>query len=151
MSGNQFAMVSEWMANGNIGQFITAHPHENRFELVRFPFKLLVPRWLITITRLRQLGDIAKGLVYMHGQGMTHGDLKGVSMSLRISPLSLKTFVYQGQYPYRPKWSRPSGGLRSAHDCVRRYKRHVLELVSAMWHVPLDEPRALRRPSDKVL
>ena len=34
MTGDRFAMVSEWMTNGNINQFVTAHPRENRFELV---------------------------------------------------------------------------------------------------------------------
>ena len=43
MIGNRFAMVSEWMTNGNINQFVTTHPHENRFELVSYPFKLLIP------------------------------------------------------------------------------------------------------------
>ena len=36
MSDTQFAMVSEWMANGNINQFIEAHRDANRFELVLF-------------------------------------------------------------------------------------------------------------------
>ena len=34
MGGNQFAMVSEWMSNGNINEFVTAHWDANRFELV---------------------------------------------------------------------------------------------------------------------
>jgi len=34
MSDNQFAMASEWMANGNINQFIKAHRDANRFEPV---------------------------------------------------------------------------------------------------------------------
>lgn len=29
-----FAMASEWMANGNIVEFIKAHRDANRFELV---------------------------------------------------------------------------------------------------------------------
>ena len=36
MSDNQFVMVSEWMANGNINEFIKTHRDANRFELVRF-------------------------------------------------------------------------------------------------------------------
>ena len=36
MTGTQFAMVSEWMTNGNINQFVTAHQDANRFKLVRF-------------------------------------------------------------------------------------------------------------------
>ena len=34
MSDNQFAMVSEWMANGNINEFVRAHREANRFKLV---------------------------------------------------------------------------------------------------------------------
>lgn len=35
MCNRQFAMVSEWMANGNIVEFIKSHGDANRFELVR--------------------------------------------------------------------------------------------------------------------
>ena len=35
MGGSQFAMVSEWMVNGNINEFLRAHMDANRFELVR--------------------------------------------------------------------------------------------------------------------
>ena len=34
MTETQFGMVSKWMANGNINQFVTAHKEVNRFELV---------------------------------------------------------------------------------------------------------------------
>ena len=40
MTGGRFAMVSEWMANGNINEFVAEHWNENRFELVS-PSKLL--------------------------------------------------------------------------------------------------------------
>ena len=35
-------MVSEWMTNGNIIEFIKAHPDVNRFELVGSLSKLLL-------------------------------------------------------------------------------------------------------------
>ena len=38
MSTNQFAMVSEWMINGNISEFIQVHEDVDRFELVKFSF-----------------------------------------------------------------------------------------------------------------
>ena len=41
MTENRFAMVSEWMTNGNISQFVTTHPGANRFELVSLPLKSL--------------------------------------------------------------------------------------------------------------
>ena len=78
MSGTQFAMVSRWMSNGNINQFVKAHTDVNRFELVSHLFKLLLSYPLSTVDWLSQLGDVAEGLVYMHEQGMVHGDLKGV-------------------------------------------------------------------------
>ncbi|KAF9643933.1 kinase-like protein [Thelephora ganbajun] len=59
MANNRFAMMSEWMTNGNINQFVTAHPDANRFEL---------------------LGGVAKGLIHVHSQGMVHGDLKGANI-----------------------------------------------------------------------
>jgi len=36
MGNYHFAMVSEWMANGNINEFIKARRDVNLFELVRF-------------------------------------------------------------------------------------------------------------------
>jgi len=36
MGGKLFAMVSEWMVNGNIIEFVKAHRDVNRFELVGF-------------------------------------------------------------------------------------------------------------------
>ena len=76
MTGTQSAMVSEWMTNGNINQFVTTHQDANRFELVRFRSgSILACSWRLW---LEQLGGVARGLVYMHDQGMVHGDLKGV-------------------------------------------------------------------------
>jgi len=51
-------MVSEWMTNGNINEFVRRNPDANRYEL---------------------LGDVARGLIYMHGQGAVHGDLRGAN------------------------------------------------------------------------
>ena len=34
MTKDRFAMVSEWMTNGNISQFIREHRDADRFELV---------------------------------------------------------------------------------------------------------------------
>ena len=39
MTGVQFAMVSEWMANGNVSEFVKAHPGADRSGLVCFPSK----------------------------------------------------------------------------------------------------------------
>lgn len=41
MSGNQFAMTSELMVNGNINQYVEVHRDVDRFELVGFRNLLL--------------------------------------------------------------------------------------------------------------
>lgn len=50
------AMVSQWMTNGTIRDFVTGRGDVNRFKL---------------------LADVTKGLIYLHGRGIIHGDLKG--------------------------------------------------------------------------
>ena len=40
MTDSRFAMVSEWMANGNINHFVANNWNVNRFELVSSPSKL---------------------------------------------------------------------------------------------------------------
>ena len=35
LSDEHFTMVSEWMANGNINEFVKTHRDANQFELVR--------------------------------------------------------------------------------------------------------------------
>jgi serine/threonine protein kinase len=42
VSQTQFAMISDWMANGNINNFIKTHPDANRLELVGFALKALL-------------------------------------------------------------------------------------------------------------
>ena len=44
MSEHRFALVSEWMENGNINDFIGRDRHVNRAELVRYHLTLYEPR-----------------------------------------------------------------------------------------------------------
>ena len=53
----------------------------------------------------QQLQGIARGLIYMHGEGMIHGDLKGVGLRASQSPFCLLTHSFQGQYFDQPGWS----------------------------------------------
>jgi hypothetical protein len=50
MFENQFAMVSEWMGNGNINKFVKDHPSADRLELVRFPFGLSSSLYIDVLT-----------------------------------------------------------------------------------------------------
>lgn len=55
MSEARFAMISGWMENGNIKEYVKVNPFANRFEL---------------------LEGVARGLIYIHDHGVIHGDLK---------------------------------------------------------------------------
>ena len=39
MSKTRFAMISDWMKNGNINEFVKEHPEVNRFGLVSSPLE----------------------------------------------------------------------------------------------------------------
>jgi len=56
MTETRFTMVSEWMVNGTITEFVNAHVDADRMELLR---------------------DVTRGVIYMHDQGIVHGGLKG--------------------------------------------------------------------------
>ena len=73
LNEHRFALVSEWMENGNINEFIGRDRHVNRAEFVRCHLTLQEP-YSCTI----QLAGVANGLKYMHDLHMVHGDLKGV-------------------------------------------------------------------------
>ncbi|KAG8710257.1 hypothetical protein FRC08_017407 [Ceratobasidium sp. 394] len=52
-------MVLPWMKNGNIIQYTAARPSTNRLHLC---------------------AQVARGLTYLHSQGVVHGDLKGTNV-----------------------------------------------------------------------
>ena len=41
MTEDRFVMVSEWMTNGSINEFVKAHLDADRLKLVRIPFESL--------------------------------------------------------------------------------------------------------------
>ena len=100
MSDTQFAMVYQWISNGNINEFLETCQDANRFELVSPQLKFPPPSFLANDRVTWQLADIAEGLVYMHERGMVHGDLKGVR-SQALSPLYVFNVQCKGQYPHR--------------------------------------------------
>jgi len=49
MIKDRFAMVSKWMVNGNINQFVATHWDANRFKLVGLPPTSYYPLLSLTI------------------------------------------------------------------------------------------------------
>ncbi|EUC60589.1 tyrosine kinase catalytic domain protein [Rhizoctonia solani AG-3 Rhs1AP] len=56
-------MVSEWMENGNLREYLQTHPDANRYQLCI---------------------DVASGLEYMHARNTVHGDVK--ALNVLVSP-----------------------------------------------------------------
>ncbi|CAE6470757.1 unnamed protein product [Rhizoctonia solani] len=52
-------MISPWMDNGNLSQYVKSRPD--------------VDRWALCI-------QVAEGLAYIHGIGMVHGDMKATNI-----------------------------------------------------------------------
>ena len=88
MDKGQFITVSEWMAHGNVMEYIGKN-HVNRLELVR-AFTVLA---LLSLRYDEQLYGAAQGLEYLHGASLTHGDLKGVSSSSSRDKFLFLTFI----------------------------------------------------------
>ena len=79
LEDGKFSMVSEWMINGNIMEYVRSSAG-NHLRLVGFNLIFLCHS-LSTF----QLVDAIEGLKYLHNTNIAHGDLKGVSLSIRIS------------------------------------------------------------------
>ncbi|KAF8594757.1 kinase-like protein, partial [Ceratobasidium sp. AG-I] len=56
MFGGKLAMISPWMSNGNVMQYIESHPRLDKFELI---------------------AQVVEAVVYLHQMNVVHGDLKG--------------------------------------------------------------------------
>lgn len=91
MTEAQFVVVSGWMKNGNINEFLKANTSIDRLGLVCSFIKNLYLHLLLTIAQLLQLKDITNALTYMHDQGIIHGNLKGVSF---MNPVVIVNAAY---------------------------------------------------------
>ncbi|KAF9786152.1 kinase-like domain-containing protein [Thelephora terrestris] len=96
MSENRFAMVSEWMPY-NMNQYVEEYPEVNRLEL---------------------LAGVAQGLIYLHENGMVHGDLKGANILIdgsgqaRLADFGLVTIVSDPANLFFPSSCAQSGTVR---------------------------------------
>ena len=69
-------MVSEWMPNGNVRDYVRGNPETSRLQSVRESGE----RIGLELTRI-QLLDISNGLSFLHSVDIVHGCLKGVRPS----------------------------------------------------------------------
>ena len=149
MSETQFAMVSEWMPNGNIKQYVKAHPDENRFELVSL-MSWSLPSSL-TIGWFRSW-EMLRGVWFTcTSRGWSMGISKGYALEIQGHFQSLMDFVCLGQCTRRPNGPRLPGRLRFAYDHIRSHEPHD---VHTGRHDPMDEPgkiRSQKNPPDEAL
>ena len=88
MTETEFSMVSEWMSNGNINQFVAAHQDTDRFELVRSTSKLMYfsP---VTDDFDSQAGRCHKGLgIYAQSGYDPWRSQGGTSSKVAVTPFS---------------------------------------------------------------
>ena len=95
LEDGRFLMVSEWMAGGNIMEYVRKNAG-NYLKLVSHD-RIFLCHLLTTL----QLADAAKGLKYLHDANIVHGDLKGVSIPVRIprTPLMLFRPIFSSRIP----------------------------------------------------
>ncbi|PCH44518.1 kinase-like protein, partial [Wolfiporia cocos MD-104 SS10] len=97
-SENSLGIVSTWMEHGTIMTFLKRDPYANRVKL---------------------LSDVAKGLQYLHLQGILHGDIKGTNILIdgqrraRLCDFGMAAVLYDPDTVH-PMWtrSRPVGSIR---------------------------------------
>jgi len=74
----EFCMVSKWMGNGNMLNYVRTQEQVDRANLVSSFASFAVVCWSILTADVQLLG-ITRGLYHLHSSGIIHGDLKGVS------------------------------------------------------------------------
>ena len=76
LNEGRFSMVSEWMDNGNIMEYVRNNAG-NHLKLVGYNCATFCNYSLGAF----QIVDAVEGLKYLHGANIVHGDLKGVRLS----------------------------------------------------------------------
>ncbi|CUA71523.1 Ephrin type-A receptor 4 [Rhizoctonia solani] len=108
---DQIAMVSPWMENGNLSQFLARQPQIDRCSLCV---------------------QVANGAAYLHSQGIAHGDIKGTNVlvardyTLKLTDFgnaSLKEYSLQftttaNTLNISPRWTAPEIVLGDAGHSV---------------------------------
>lgn len=91
------------MGKKNSGYFLSANINDSRIE---FEYQLM---------------EIAQGLTYLHGKGIVHGDLRGVSARLALFVIIIESSSLQAQYIGRLRPGSTSCRFRDVK--IRRERR----------------------------
>jgi len=83
-----FQLISEWMPNGDLIEYIKKHSTADRLRLVCVP-AVVFDLCLFS----HQLSDVATGLHFLHSLNVVHGNLKGVRGCLKPRFVTILTRV----------------------------------------------------------
>ena len=85
MTENEFAMVSEWMPNGNINEFVAARQDVNRFGLVSSPFELRHSPLILDDYMVPTVNRCCERFgLYAQPGGGPRGPQRGASLKIRL-------------------------------------------------------------------
>ena len=73
---NTFGIVSPWIENGNVTEYLTRNPQTTRLPLVC----ITCSSGSLSLTRSKIRG-VADGVKFLHEKNVVHCDIKGVSVS----------------------------------------------------------------------
>lgn len=90
------------MGKKNSGYFLKANINDSRIE---FEYQLM---------------EIAQGLTYLHGKGIVHGDLRGVSARLATFVIIIEYSSFQAQHIGRLRPGSASCRFRDVKVCRKR-------------------------------
>lgn len=92
----RMCLISPWMENGNLKEYLECSPNSDRISLAR---------------------DVSRGMLYLHEQGIVHGDLKGVNILISNSGRPLVadfglSSIAEDSYIQASSTAVPSGTVR---------------------------------------
>ncbi|CAE6470846.1 unnamed protein product [Rhizoctonia solani] len=125
---NRLVMVSTWMENGDMRQFLSQYP-----QVDRYPLSV----------------QIADGVAYLHGKGIVHGDIKGANILIShdqtpkitdfgnaaLKEHSLRFDDANQRAAVSIRWAAPElfeGGARTTQADVYALGMTILETITGM-------------------